>query len=202
MKNPLPIWTVMERRTATIILVCIILLNVECFSEGMCWVETVSQWYTGSGSIWSPFLRCGMQHQDGVITVPTSGLYYVYGQIQYIHSRTSDHYAGFRITVNGNYRVVAYRHHKQLSDFASHYTGRIIQLNRNDKLSMTFIRYSYYYFHSHLTFFGVFSVNWIIMTLEKSFVCATLNRIYCPFIIISFVLTSTVAKCLISLAHY
>ncbi|XP_062517970.1 collagen alpha-1(XXII) chain-like isoform X2 [Corticium candelabrum] len=134
-------------------------LNGDGTSHGHYNSGTVSQWYTRSGSIWSPFLRGGMQYQDGVITVPTSGLYYVYGQIQYIHSKTSYYRAGFRITVNGSYRVVAYRNHQKLRDFASHYTGRIIQLNRNDKLSMTFIADSHYYFHSHLTFFGVFSVN-------------------------------------------
>ncbi|XP_062518242.1 lymphotoxin-alpha-like [Corticium candelabrum] len=121
---------------------------------------TVTQWYTSSGSTWSPFIRGGMQYKDGVITVPTSGIYYVYVQMNYKHySSTSYRSAGFRIRVNGSGRAYAYRYHQQPNDYHTHYMGRIIQLNNNDKLSITFDANCRYYFNSEFTFFGVFFAN-------------------------------------------
>ncbi|XP_062517788.1 collagen alpha-2(I) chain-like isoform X3 [Corticium candelabrum] len=120
---------------------------------------TVTQWYESSSSVWSPFLRDGMQYSNGVITVPNDGLYYVYAQMYFYHTSSSYRYAGFRIRVNGAGRAFAHWYNHNYNDYHTHYVGRIIQLNKGDKLSITFERNCYYFFYNDYTFFGSFLVN-------------------------------------------
>ena len=57
-----------------------------------------------------------MQYKDSVISVSTSGLYYVYVQMYYLHINIANiHTAGFRIRVNGNGLANAIRFHQQKS---------------------------------------------------------------------------------------
>ncbi|XP_062518005.1 collagen alpha-2(VIII) chain-like [Corticium candelabrum] len=128
-------------------------------SHGVYSSGTVTQWYESSGSVWSPFLRGGMQYSNGVITVPNDGLYYVYAQMYYYHASSSYRYAGFRIRVNAASRAFAYWYNYYFRDHHTHYMGRIIQLNKGDKLSITFESNCSYYFYNERAFFGSFSVN-------------------------------------------
>ncbi|XP_062523212.1 collagen alpha-1(X) chain-like [Corticium candelabrum] len=120
---------------------------------------TVTQWYKSSGTVWSPFLRGGMQYSNDAITVPNDGLYYVYAQMYYYHPSSSHYNAGFRIRVNGTGRAYAYWYNNHSHDHHTHYMGRIIQLKKGDNLSITFENTCYYYFYSENTFFGAFLVN-------------------------------------------
>ena len=127
--------------------------------QRLCCLGIVTQWFESSGSVWSPLLRGGMQYSNGSITVPNDGLYYVYAQMYYRHSGSSYLNAGFRMRVNGAGRAFAYRFTNDANDLHTHYLGRIIHLNKGDKLSLTFEYNSYYRFSYERAFFGAFLVN-------------------------------------------
>ncbi|XP_062513694.1 lymphotoxin-alpha-like isoform X2 [Corticium candelabrum] len=118
----------------------------------------IIQWYTASGSVWSPFLQGGMKYSNGYITVPQRGLYYVYAQLHYDHRNSSSFSAGFSIRFNGKSRTGAYRYTQDKGDYHTHYTGRIISLNKGDRLSLYFSVYCYCIFNSSTSFFGAFKL--------------------------------------------
>ena len=121
-------------------------------------IVIINKWSMRSGTVWSPFLQGGMKYRKGYITVPQRGLYYVYAQLYYHHSSSSYLSAGFSIHVNGNSRIAAYRYTQDIGDFHTHYTGRIISLNKGDRLSLYVTNSCYYYFTSSRSFFGAFKL--------------------------------------------
>ena len=100
-----------------------------------------------------------MQYSNGVITVFNDGLYYVYAQMYYHYPSSTYRRACFRIRVNGAGRAVAYWYNYNYKDYHTHYMERIIQLNKGDKLSITFENNCHYYFYNERAFFGSFLVN-------------------------------------------
>ncbi|XP_062513702.1 tumor necrosis factor ligand superfamily member 6-like [Corticium candelabrum] len=120
----------------------------------------ITQWYTKSISVGSPFLQGGMKYRKGYITVPQSGLYYVYAQLYYGHRGVSYRNAGYSIRTTGNRHREAevFYYSQHINDDNTHYTGRIYSLNKGDRLLLHFDTYCYYYFPTSRSFFGAFKL--------------------------------------------
>ena len=121
---------------------------------------TVTYWSTST----SPpgFLRGGTVYNNGYITVPRDGLYYVYSQFWYDRQSSSHYYCSFYIKLNDSNNIgitLHYRHNPNSGD-ESQYTGVTVMLTANDRLSVTMGHTCRYEFHTggH-TFFGAFYIG-------------------------------------------
>ena len=120
----------------------------------------VTQWYSGSGSSYSPYIRGGMQYSNGIATVPRDGLYYVYVQMYFYSSSGSGSYkdAQFCVAINGSCQFISYTYTQDYNDQYAPYSGRSLLLKNKDQLSVRFQGTDYYYFGKQYAFFGAFLV--------------------------------------------
>ena len=118
----------------------------------------VTYWSTST----SPpgFLRGGTVYNNGYITVPRDGLYYVYSQFWY-DRRSGQNYCSFIIQLND--RKIGRSFHYQQNPGGydeSQYTGVTVMLTANDRLSVSVGNTCYYEFHKGGdTFFGAFYIG-------------------------------------------
>ena len=120
----------------------------------------VTQWYSGSGYSYSPYVRGGMQYSNGIATVPRDGLYYVYVQIRFYSSSGSSSYksAQFCVAINGSCQFYSYTYTQDYGDHYTPYSGRSLLLKNKDQLSVLFKSTAYYYFDKQYAFFGAFLI--------------------------------------------
>ncbi|XP_062521038.1 uncharacterized protein LOC134195966 [Corticium candelabrum] len=100
----------------------------------------VTQWYSGSGYSYSPYVRGGMQYSNGIATVPRDSLYYVYVQMRFYSKSGSGNYknARFCIAINGTCQFYSYTHTQDYGDWYNPYSGRSLLLKNKDQLSVQF----------------------------------------------------------------
>ncbi|XP_062520049.1 collagen alpha-2(I) chain-like [Corticium candelabrum] len=120
----------------------------------------VTYWSTST----SPpgFLRGGTVYNNGYITVPRDGLYYVYSQFWYDRQLSSHNWCSFYIKLNDSNNIGRTAHYRQNPSGRdeSQYTGVTVMLTANDRLSVTVERKCYYKFYaSGCTFFGAFYIG-------------------------------------------
>ena len=97
--------------------------------------STITDWYSNSGSKWSPYLRGGMTYSNGILTVPQDGLYYVYTQLWFYHGSNSSYQNGmFSIDVNGS--VQAHAYHQSNDQYHAYFMGRLLKLQKGDPISI------------------------------------------------------------------
>ncbi|XP_062519957.1 pulmonary surfactant-associated protein D-like [Corticium candelabrum] len=121
----------------------------------------VTYWSTST----SPpgFLRGGTVYNNGYITVPRDGLYYVYSQFWYDRSSgSSQYFCSFYIKLNGSNNIGRAIHYRQNpgSRDESQYTGVTVMLTANDRLSVIVgsgCRYEFYTYD--MAFFGAFYIG-------------------------------------------
>ena len=118
----------------------------------------ITDWYTSSGSPWSPYLRGGVTYSNGILTVSQDGLYYVYAQLYFDHNWGSSYYYGrFGIHVNGSLR--AYSYHNSKDNLHTYYMGRLLKLQKGDRISIVMQSGNNdLETHKELTFFGAFKL--------------------------------------------
>ena len=118
--------------------------------------STITDWYSGSGSILSPYLRGGITYSNGILTVPQGGLYYVYAQLYFYHNwGNSYEHGSFSINVNGSGRATSY--HRSKDNYHMYYTGLLVKLQKGDRISIQMRSgANYLYTYSWATFFGAF----------------------------------------------
>ena len=111
-------------------------------------------WYSSGGSTWSPYLRGGITYSNGILTVPQDGLYYVYTQLWFRHNGGSN-YGWFSIDVNGSGR--AYSYHYSNARFHTYYMGRLLKLQKGDRISIVMRSGNNYLLTDYeYSFFGTF----------------------------------------------
>ncbi|XP_062520155.1 uncharacterized protein LOC134195163 [Corticium candelabrum] len=122
---------------------------------------TVTYWSTST--LPPGFLRGGTVYNNGYITVPRDGLYYVYSQFWYDRSSgSSQNYCSFYIKLNDSNNIGITRHYRQNPNGGdeSQYTGVTVMLTANDRLSVTVGHTCRYEFHTGgSTFFGAFYIG-------------------------------------------
>ena len=110
-------------------------------------------------SVSSPYgyLGCGMKYQDGKLTVPTPGRYYIYAQL-YFHNNG-------RVFINVNDEIVTMLQ-PPVNDKNFHgtvYAGGVFNLNANDVITLTAHSYpdpygAKIYMNSKHSYFGAFLI--------------------------------------------
>ena len=125
-----------------------------------CIVGVMTRWYSNSGSRYSPYMRGGMQYNNGIVTVPTRGLYYVYVQMYFFSSSSSSNYksAQFCVAINSSCQFYSYTYTQDYGDYYTLYSGRTLLLGARDQLSVSVISTNYYQMNSALAFFGAFRI--------------------------------------------
>ncbi|XP_062520422.1 collectin-12-like [Corticium candelabrum] len=122
--------------------------------------ETVTRWYSSSGSTHSPYVRGGMQYSNGIATIPRDGLYYVYVQM-WLHSYSTDSAykdARFCVAINGSCQFYSYTKTQDYGDYYTLYSGRSLLLKNKDQLSVYVLNTDLYYLSSGYTYFGAFLI--------------------------------------------
>ena len=119
----------------------------------------VTYWSTST----SPpgFLRGGTVYNNGYITVPRDGLYYVYSQFWY-DREGGQNYCSFRIKLNDSNNLGGVYHYRQNPGGydESQYTGLTVMLTANDRISVTVGHTCNYDFYTTDTaFFGAFYIG-------------------------------------------
>ncbi|XP_062513690.1 lymphotoxin-alpha-like isoform X2 [Corticium candelabrum] len=120
----------------------------------------ITQWYTKKHFCRVTLSSRWNEVKKRYITVPQSGLYYVYAQLYYGHRGVSYRNAGYSIRTTGNRHREAevFYYSQHINDHNTHYTGRIFSLNKGDRLLLHFDTYCYYYFSTSRSFFGAFKL--------------------------------------------
>ena len=120
----------------------------------------VTQWYSGSGYSYSPYVRGGMQYSNGIATVPRDGLYYVYVQMRFNSRLGSSSYkdAQLCVAINNSCQFYLYTQTQDPSDWYTPYSERSLLLKNKDQLSVLFKSNAYYYFGRQYAFFGAFLI--------------------------------------------
>ena len=97
------------------------------------------------------FLRGGTVYNNGYITVPRDGLYYVYSQFWYDRQSSSHHWCSFYIKLNDRNDIGRTRHYRQNPGAydESQYTGVTVMLTAKDRLSVTVGDTCYYEFQTN-----------------------------------------------------
>ncbi|XP_062519913.1 uncharacterized protein LOC134194940 [Corticium candelabrum] len=120
----------------------------------------VTYWSTST----SPpgFLRGGTVYNNGYITVPRDGLYYVYLQLWYERD-AGQNYCSFWIKLNDTNNIGSVYHYQQNTDGhdESQYTGLTVMLTANDRISVT-VRDSTCncdFYTTDTAFFGAFYIG-------------------------------------------
>ena len=99
-----------------------------------------------------------MTYSNGYITVPTDGAYYVYAQLLYKAEPSSRKLQYHYVAVNGVDSMLGFNEVPNIGYTASVYTGRIINLQKGDKLSVRTVVTTYIYYNNNHSFFGAFQV--------------------------------------------
>ena len=99
-----------------------------------------------------------MTYSNGYITVPNDGAYYVYAQLLYRADSSSRKLQYHYVAVNGVDSILGFNEVPNSGYYASVYTGRIINLQKGDKLSVRTARATYIYYQNDHSFFGAFQV--------------------------------------------
>ena len=115
----------------------------------------VTQWQNSSGSLYSPYVRGGIQYSNGIATVPSDGLYYVYVQMYFRRYSGSNSVAYFCIAINGTCQSNSYMY---TQEYTTVYIGRSLLLKSRDQLSVYIQSQGYYLFLKERTFFGAFVI--------------------------------------------
>ena len=119
--------------------------------------------YWSSTSTSTPgFLRGGIVYNNGYITVPRDGLYYVYSQFLYDRSLGKKNSCSFYIKLNDSNNIGRTYHNREnpKAGDESQYTGVTVMLTANDRLSVTAGNTCRYEFFSDCrAFFGAFYIG-------------------------------------------
>ncbi|XP_062517806.1 uncharacterized protein LOC134193040 [Corticium candelabrum] len=124
--------------------------------------EAFTNWLTTSGSDFSPILQGGMTYENGNITVPLDGVYYVYAQVYYApQQRESDSNCGMAIYVNNlQWIQVSGQHFSNgVRGLNTQYNGHAKRLTAGDKLILKASDFCTFYFGSIYNVFGAFLIN-------------------------------------------
>jgi hypothetical protein len=94
-------------------------------------------WFTSSGLWYSPILRGGMTYNDGYITVPKDGLYYIYAQLHY-NPQSGQTVCSFYIEMKGIDIISAAAQNKSPdgNQWDSRHIGILRILSKGDRLSV------------------------------------------------------------------
>ena len=124
-----------------------------------CDTGLVTQWYSSSGSSYSPYVRGGIQYSNGIATVPRDGLYYVYVQMRFYSHPSYSSRGLFCVAINGSCQFFSYTITQDKDDLYTPYSGRSLLLKNKDQLSVRFsISNTNFHFSSQYTFFGAFLI--------------------------------------------
>jgi hypothetical protein len=114
-----------------------------------------SYWYTISGVItyWSPsFLLGGITYNNGALTVPADGVYYIYAHF-YLQSRG---YVQPTIRVNGSIKLYLTSYHSDNEDTTKH--GALLQRLKKGDLVHIFGGGYRHHMGAPLSAFGIFKI--------------------------------------------
>eukprot|EP00118_Oscarella_pearsei_P023172 m.273826 g.273826 ORF g.273826 m.273826 type:complete len:267 (+) comp40580_c1_seq2:794-1594(+) len=107
---------------------------------------------------WSPsFLEGGMTYRNGELTVPQSGIYYIYAQL-WVYPTSSNSGSGFRLFVNSSPVARIYSGSPARSQFTQ-YSGVLWKLQKGDTIKTVIQYMNRYYFGSTSSYFGAWKVD-------------------------------------------
>jgi hypothetical protein len=116
-----------------------------------------SYWYTISGVItyWSPsFLLGGITYNNGALTVPSDGIYYIYAHL-YVTKR-SNSYNTPTIRVNGSNKLYLTSYHSHNEDTTKH--GALLQRLKKGDLVHIFGGGYQHHMGARYSAFGIFKI--------------------------------------------
>ena len=100
-----------------------------------------------------------MSYSNGYITVPKTGVYYIYAQLWCDPQQTGDSkWCGFDITINSNSGVARTVAVKDKEDDHSMYAGVIRPLQNGSTISVVIVNKEYYEFTAIQSYFGAFMI--------------------------------------------
>ena len=112
----------------------------------------VTYWQTSSPS----YLLGGITYQNGVITIPINGLYYLYLHA-FFEIRARDTRLTLRVNGNRATETGSYAHHSN-SNYNSNYVAVILQLRKGDKIDVT-LHGGEMYTGGPYTYFGAYKLH-------------------------------------------
>ena len=119
-------------------------------SQKLFYISEVTEWSPHSGE---GHITGGFRYRNGVLTVPETGIYYVYCQIYF------NHIAVFHVMLNGS--RLLFLGHKESNTSGVKYSGGNFKFNKGDKLHVYMYRWNNpvktYMGHGH-SFFGAYKL--------------------------------------------
>jgi hypothetical protein len=106
-------------------------------------------------------LQGGMNYSDGYITVPVSGLYYIYFQLTPDPQSSSYRYYDVSIVVDGSHVARGYHYFVTYNGNSdrSQFLSVVQNVDKGSQLSVVLNQYNYYYFSHPSSFFGAFKLS-------------------------------------------
>ncbi|XP_065846532.1 uncharacterized protein [Oscarella lobularis] len=120
--------------------------------------QVITHWSTSTSSSYPSVLQGGMTYSNGYITVPESGIYFIYFNLYAdVSSAPANHYSS--IYVDSLVIGMSYYYYENTYD-KSHYLGMLWNVRKGSRLSVRALGGSMrYYFRNDYSCFGAWKIN-------------------------------------------